>query len=105
MEEVPLPHRPLLALHQGKTLAAEHNEPFLRGFSVVIAVRFPWLQNVDVNTDDGLVTGHPGPVKVAPHAEAGDRLPRHLSDVEDEPAFTGRQAALCRLLDASFAHD
>src|SRR6185437_4703913 len=104
MEEVPLAHRPLLALHQRQTLAAEHDKAFLRGLGVVVAVGLAWLQHVDVDADDRLGAGHPGPVEVAPHPEAGHRLPRHLTEVEDEPAFTGRQPALPRLVDPSFAH-
>jgi hypothetical protein len=104
MEEVPLPHRPLLALHQRQALAAEHDEPFVGGFGVVVAVGLPRLQDVDVNADGRIGAGHPGPVKVAPHPKSRHRLPRHLSEVEDEPAFPGRQPALCRLVDASFAH-
>src|SRR5689334_5916798 len=103
MQVVPLPHHPLLSLHDSQTLTAEHDEPFLGIFGVVVAERLPGLEDVDVNTDARPV-GWLGPVEVAPRAEARNGSPRHLPKVEDEPAFTGRQPALFGLLDMSLVH-
>jgi hypothetical protein len=49
VQVVPLSHPPLLALHDGDALAAEHEESLLRCLHVVIAVGFVGLQHVDVD--------------------------------------------------------
>jgi hypothetical protein len=87
MKIVPLPHQPLLPIDNGQTLATEHDEPLLSGFSVVVAVGLPRLQDVDMDTDARHAPGLLGPIKGTPHPKAGNCLPRHLSEVEDEPAF------------------
>jgi hypothetical protein len=70
---------------------------------VVVAEALPGLQDVDVETDVWLVRLL-GPVEVAPHTEAGDRFPGHLSQVEDEPTLAYGKPALVVVLDTSFVH-
>jgi hypothetical protein len=78
--------------------------PLLRLLRVVVAGSFTGLQDVDVDPDARRVRIVLRPIEVAPDPEARNRLPRHLTQVEDEPAAVDGHLPLRRLLDVSFLH-
>jgi hypothetical protein len=95
-------HRPLLPLHHGQTLAAEHDEPLLGRLGVVVAEVLPGLQDVDVNTNVGLMTRPLFPVKIARHAEARNRGPRISPRLRmNQPSPAGRRPCSVSWIGAS----
>jgi hypothetical protein len=71
---------------------------------VVIAGGFTGLEDVDVDPDARRVRIVLGPIEAAPDPEARNRLPRHPTEVEDEPAAVDGHLPRRRLLDVSFLH-
>src|SRR6185437_8139281 len=101
VHEVPGLDRPLLTFDQQQALAAQDQEVLLPVLGVVVAVRLPRPQNLDV---DAVVLE----VRRALKGDAGAELvvvhPRGVARVDDEPPLAGRLLAAVAVLHPGLGH-
>jgi hypothetical protein len=71
---------------------------------MVVTGGFTGLQDMDVDPDPRPARIVLRPIEAAPDPETRNRLPRHLTQIEDEPATVDGHLPLRRLLDVSFLH-
>ena len=101
VHEVPGLDRPLLTFDQQQALAAQDEEVLLPVLRVVVAVRLPRPQHLDV---DAVVLEVRRALKGDTRAELVVVEPRGVARVDDEPSLAGRLLAAVAVLHPGLGH-
>ena len=99
MDEIPLTQRAFLALDDQQRLAADNEEVLLIGLPVVHRHRFPRAEHEEVDSE---LIELRFSLEHAHDAARAAIEPARIAGIEDEPAVTGRNEPVFRLLEPPF---